>query len=274
MSQPGDIRSKIGALAKEFACVLEVLQDRGVTALPGRLSKPTPEEIPPEEAKEPGTTVSPPADIGAAQGTVILPPTDMGKEAKLDHLRKQAAACRRCRLAATRHSVVFGDGSSKSRVMFIGEGPGAREDETGHAFVGRAGQLLTKMLLAIGLERKDVYITNIVKCRPPRNRDPMPDEVAACRPFLDAQLATLKPAVIVSLGRPSAHTLLKTDEALSRLRRTVHSYREIPLLVTYHPAYLLRNPARKASAWEDLRLLVDLMIKARVHPPLPTPWWQ
>jgi uracil-DNA glycosylase len=260
VSQPGDIRSKIGDLAKEFSSVLEVLQERGATVLPGRLSELTPVEIP--------------AVVSKQQATVALPPTDFGKEAKLDHLRKQAAECRRCRLATTRQSVVFGDGSSNSRVMFVGEGPGAREDETGHAFVGRAGQLLTKMLQAIGLERKDVYITNIVKCRPPRNRDPLPDEVAACRPFLDAQLATLKPAAIVALGRPSAHTLLKSDELLSKLRQTVHKFSNIPLLVTYHPAYLLRNPARKASAWEDLRLLADLMIRAKVHPPLPAPWWQ
>jgi len=247
-------------LSRDLSAVLEVLSARGEVALPGEVTsvKVAPVVAPAEE----GT------------GEIKLPPTDLGKQARLESLRQQAEQCRRCRLAKGRQKVVFGVGSSSARVVLIGEGPGANEDRTGEPFVGRAGQLLNRMLGVIGMERKEVYITNVVKCRPPRNRDPEPDEIAACRPFLDAQLEALKPAVILALGRPSAQSLLNEKRPLGQLRNAVHKFGETALLVTYHPAFLLRNPVRKISAWEDLQLLVDVLVRKGVRKALPEPWWR
>ena len=145
--------------------------------------------------------------------------------------------------------------------MLIGEGPGRNEDETGLPFVGRAGKLLDRMTMAAGFRRGDLYITNIVKCRPPGNRDPRPDEIQTCRPYLNRQVETLRPKVIVAVGRPSAQSLLRTNRPLTRLRGRVHGLAGIPLVVTYHPAYLLRSPAQKTHAWEDWRRIRDLLVR-------------
>ncbi len=171
-----------------------------------------------------------------------------------DALQARVAGCERCGLARTRTQTVFGVGDRNARWMFIGEAPGADEDRQGEPFVGRAGRLLNAMLAALGLERRAVYIANILKCRPPNNRDPAPEEVACCEDYLRRQVALVAPAVIVALGRVAAHNLLKTDTSLARLRGRVHRYgpRGTPLIVTYHPAYLLRSPGEKRKAWEDL----------------------
>ncbi len=171
-------------------------------------------------------------------------------------LRDEVSACARCPLHSTRTQGVFGVGDLGAEWLVIGEAPGAQEDRRGEPFVGRAGQLLDSMLRAIGLTRGDnVYIANILKSRPPGNRDPKPDEVSACMPFLKRQIALLRPRVILAVGRIAAQTLLATDAPLARLRGRVHSFGELatPLVVTYHPAYLLRTPGDKRKAWEDLK---------------------
>lgn len=176
-----------------------------------------------------------------------------------DRLQQQVAACTRCSLHRTRTQTVFGVGNRTAEWLVIGEAPGAEEDKRGEPFVGRAGQLLDNMLAAIGLDRaKNVYIANILKCRPPNNRDPQADEVAQCEPYLQQQIALLKPKLILAVGRIAAQNLLKTDTPLARLRGRVHHYGEAqtPLIITYHPAYLLRTPADKRKAWEDLQLAV------------------
>jgi uracil-DNA glycosylase len=164
--------------------------------------------------------------------------------------------CRRCKLHRGRTKLVFGSGSATARVAFVGEGPGADEDRQGQPFVGRAGQLLTKMIEAMGLARDDVYICNVVKCRPPNNRDPEPDEVEACERFLRAQLAIVKPTVVVALGRYAAQTLLKTQRPITRLRGTWQTYEGVAVMPTYHPSYLLREPDKKREAWSDLQLVM------------------
>jgi uracil-DNA glycosylase len=171
-------------------------------------------------------------------------------------LRGEVSACVRCGLHSTRTQGVFGVGDLEAEWLVIGEAPGAEEDRRGEPFVGRAGQLLDSMLRAIGLARGDnVYIANILKSRPPGNRDPKPDEVSACMPFLQRQIALLRPRVILAVGRIAAQTLLATDAPLARLRGRVHAFGELatPLVVTYHPAYLLRTPGDKRKAWEDLK---------------------
>jgi DNA polymerase len=166
------------------------------------------------------------------------------------------AGCQRCGLGKTRHNLVFGDGSHQAQVVFVGEAPGADEDEQGLPFVGRAGQLLTKIIEAMGLTRKDVYICNILKCRPPQNRNPLPDEISACEPFLKKQLQIISPRIICALGTFAAKTLLKTEVPITLLRGRFHSYEGIALMPTYHPAYLLRNPAAKKLVWEDVQLIM------------------
>lgn len=162
--------------------------------------------------------------------------------------------CTRCKLHTLgRKQVVFGTGNPDADLMFVGEAPGADEDEQGVPFVGRAGQLLTKIIEAIGMRREDVYIANVIKCRPPGNRNPEPDEVTTCEPFLAQQIDIVRPRVIVALGTFAAHLLLRTDAPISRIRGVVHEYRGASLIPTFHPAYLLRSPDRKREVWEDMK---------------------
>lgn len=177
-------------------------------------------------------------------------PVDAGLS--LDDLAREAAFCTACRLSETRTHVVFGTGNPAPRLVFIGEAPGKEEDARGEPFVGRAGRLLDRMLAAMALRRQDVYIMNMVKCRPPGNRDPRPDELSACRKWLDMQLKLLAPEMICILGRVAAQNLLETDAPLAALRGCWHQFRGIATRVTYHPAYLLRSPQKKKDAWKDL----------------------
>ena len=165
----------------------------------------------------------------------------------LGAVQTELGDCQRCALARGRRHLVFGAGHPRARLVLVGEAPGAEEDRRGEPFVGVAGQLLTRMLAAIGLSRDEVYICNVLKCRPPRNRDPEPAEVAACEPFLRAQLAAIRPELILALGAHAAQTLLQQDTPISRLRGHLHRYQGIPLIATFHPAYLLRSPERKAD---------------------------
>ena len=173
----------------------------------------------------------------------------------LEALAGLVAACSRCSLHESRKKPVFGEGAADARVVCVGEAPGAREDETGRPFVGRAGRLLDRLLMSIGLPRSSVYICNVLKSRPPRNRDPLPEEVAACAPYLLKQLALIEPEVIIAFGAFAARTLLETKSALGRLRGSVHGYSGYPVVVTYHPAALLRNPGWIRPTWEDLQMV-------------------
>ena len=174
----------------------------------------------------------------------------------LETIRNDLGDCRRCILCQDRKHIVFGAGDPKARLVFVGEGPGRDEDLQGEPFVGAAGELLTRIIEAIHLTRDQVYICNIVKCRPPNNRNPEPGEVERCLPFLERQLAAIHPEFIVALGKVAAQTLLKTDQAISRLRGRFHDYRGARLLPTYHPAYLLRSPEKKRDVWEDMKMLM------------------
>lgn len=171
----------------------------------------------------------------------------------LHEVREAALGCPRCRLASTRTHVVFGEGSESADLMVVGEAPGENEDRQGRPFVGKAGKLLDLLLMTVGRERPSVYICNVLKCRPPQNRNPLPDEVEACSPYLLKQVEVVKPRVIVALGTFAAQTLLSTDVSIGRLRGRLHQYRGIPVVPTYHPAALLRNPGWVRSVWEDLQ---------------------
>ena len=230
---------------------------------------PTAKTLSPEPAPvidEPGYDHAPPAFEDIPPEAYEAPPLteeEAGADsifdgvAKLDwpELAERVVACRDCTLCESRTNTVFGVGDQKASLMIIGEAPGADEDKKGEPFVGRAGQLLTAMLKAIGLSREQVYIANVLKCRPPGNRDPHIDEVAACQPYLNRQIELIQPKLILSVGGVSAKNLLSTDESVGRLRGKVHEYvpTGTPLMVTYHPAYLLRRPEEKAKVWSDLQ---------------------
>jgi len=175
----------------------------------------------------------------------------------LAELEQDVLGCKRCRLWETRNKAVFGAGNPKADLVLVGEAPGGEEDKQGIPFVGRAGMLLTKILKSIGFERDEVYIANVLKCRPPGNRDPLADEVEACEPYLAEQIAAIKPKVICALGAHAARTLLRLgpSTSISSLRGVVHNYRGVPLVATYHPAYLLRSPNKKRDTWEDVKFL-------------------
>jgi uracil-DNA glycosylase len=178
---------------------------------------------------------------------------EAGPRRTLDEIRTELGDCKRCKLCGGRTQIVFGSGNPRAELMFVGEGPGADEDRQGVPFVGQAGQLLTKMIEAMKFSRDDVYICNVVKCRPPENRNPEPDEVAACEPFLKAQIASVRPKVIVALGKFAAQTLLNDKTVITRLRGQWREYNGIPLMPTFHPAYLLRDASQKKLAWADLQ---------------------
>ncbi|MEI7636259.1 MAG: uracil-DNA glycosylase [Syntrophus sp. (in: bacteria)] len=177
----------------------------------------------------------------------------------LNDVRMDLGDCRRCALHKGRKNIVFGEGNPHAELVFVGEAPGADEDDQGRPFVGRAGQLLTKIIEAMKMQRQDVYICNILKCRPPGNRNPESGEIAACEPFLVKQLEAIRPKVICALGTFAAQTLLKNDVAISLLRGRFHRYHDIPLMPTYHPAYLLRNPSQKRQVWEDVQQIMNML---------------
>ena len=224
----------------------------------------------PPTTRKPMVTSSP-AD---ASGKFLLPSAPAGPSLfeaadritgdTLPKIREDLGECTRCKLHRTRHKIVFGDGSAEARLVFVGEGPGADEDAQGLPFVGRAGKLLTQMIEAMGLERREVYICNVVKCRPPENRTPERDEVATCSPFLFRQLDALKPQVIVCLGGVAAQTLLETNRGISHFRGQWLNFRGYKLLATYHPAYLLRNPGAKGEVWKDLqKVMAELGLEVK-----------
>ena len=181
------------------------------------------------------------------------------KSDRLGPVCSKALACQACRLSKTRRSVVFGEGSLDAKLLFVGEGPGKEEDLQGRPFVGMAGALLSKIIQAMGLTREQVYIANVVKCRPPMNRPPEPDEIAACRGFLESQLSIIAPKVICALGKTAATALLEMEASMSQMRGRTFQWKEIPVVVTFHPAYLLRNPAAKPQVWQDMQRVLALL---------------
>ncbi|MBW1884729.1 MAG: uracil-DNA glycosylase [Deltaproteobacteria bacterium] len=203
---------------------------------------------------------STPDFVGATAPGVAEPVPWQGRIPSLDEVKTQLGDCQRCELCHSRGSIVFGDGNPNAALMFIGEGPGEQEDRQGLPFVGRAGTLLTQMIeKGIGIPRSEVYICNIVKCRPPRNRNPLPPEVGACRPFLDGQIEAVAPKVIITMGKPAASLLLDREVAITRLRGSWQTYRGIPLMPTLHPAYLLRQytPENRRAVWQDLKAALE-----------------
>ena len=212
-------------------------------------------------------TIAPPVTVAAITTNAPMPaeniislfeeaPAAPNANETLDDIRRDLGDCQRCKLWSTRTNIVFGEGNAQAQLMFVGEGPGADEDASGRPFIGRAGQLLTKMIEAIELKREDVYIANVVKSRPPNNRTPEADEIKACRPFLWRQIAVIKPKLIVTLGNPATQLLLETKIGITQLRGTLQEYPRTPgvkVMPTFHPAYLLRSPDKKREAWEDLK---------------------
>ncbi len=197
-------------------------------------------------------TAGVPADI--VTEPAVVPGAGDRPEERLETLRTaELGDCRRCRLCEKRKNIVFGTGSARARLMFVGEGPGRDEDIQGLPFVGRAGQLLNQIIKAMGFERDQVYIANVVKCRPPDNRTPLPDEVASCTPFLFSQIDLIRPEVIVALGAPAAQALLGSTAGITKIRGTFREFHGILVMPTFHPAYLLRNPAAKRQVWEDMQ---------------------
>jgi uracil-DNA glycosylase len=208
----------------------------------------------PKPRLEPENTSTPLRDIlSPPTGPSLFEVVDKVKDDTLLKIREDIGDCTRCKLHKGRHKIVFGDGNPKAELVFIGEGPGADEDMQGLPFVGRAGKLLTQMIEAMGLQRKDVYICNVVKCRPPENRAPEPDEVTTCSPYLLRQIDVIQPKVIVCLGAVAAKTLLETTRGISQFRGEWLQWRGRRLMATYHPAYLLRNPNAKGEVWKDLQ---------------------
>jgi DNA polymerase len=177
----------------------------------------------------------------------------------LEVLQQESSACVRCRLHESRSTVVFGEGSPEAEVVVVGEAPGQEEDRTGRPFVGAAGKLLDLLLLSAGFPRADVYICNVLKCRPPSNRNPLPDEVEHCSSYLQGQIETIAPRALIAVGKFAVQALLKTEESVGRLRGKVHPYNGTPLIVTYHPAYLLRSPQMTRVAWQDFQLLRQVL---------------
>lgn len=223
--------------SSEAARALELLVERGPVEMPtgGREAAIAPAALP------------------------VLPPfrsEDAGSAERLAELARDAAECTRCRLHQARRTVVFGEGAATANLVVVGEAPGQDEDRTGRPFVGRAGKMLDLLLQATGFPRETVFICNVLKCRPPNNRDPQPDEVATCTGrYLHAQLEIIAPRVLMAVGKFAAQTLLQSDEPIGRLRGRVHSYRGTPLVVTYHPAFLLRTPQMTRTAWDDFQLM-------------------
>ncbi|MDR2733324.1 MAG: uracil-DNA glycosylase [Spirochaetota bacterium] len=230
------------------------------------LEQPRPElnteqTYPPSESPAPAAPAAT-AIYGSASSSA---PAPVAHTAAIDRaqallaLRAQIGDCARCAIARDRHNLVFGQGSPYARLMIVGEGPGEQEDLQGIAFCGPSGELLTKMLAAIGLARDEVYIANVIKCRPPHNRDPLPEEVANCRGWLDAQIDIIRPGLLCSAGSVAAKTLLGVQTGITRLHGVLQNYHGIPLVPTFHPAYLLRDPSRKKDAWKDLQYIQRLL---------------
>jgi DNA polymerase len=247
-----DARDELLAITRQLKEHVAWLERGGVGGVPKGPAAVSPPPRATEKATAPTASVKPMASAPtvAAEGTGAR---------GLEVVRAELGDCKRCKLAGGRKNIVFGVGNPDAQLVFVGEAPGGDEDRTGEPFVGAAGQLLTKMIQAMGLERQDVYICNIIKCRPPGNRNPEPDEIAECEPFLKKQLAAIRPRLIVCLGKFAAQCLLRSDAPISKLRGQWKSYEGIPLMPTFHPAFLLRTPTAKREVWNDLQAVMAEM---------------
>jgi DNA polymerase len=243
---------------KQYASWLEQGGVAGVPPAPVVAPAPVAQKAPVAAAKPAPAAARPSAPSVETAMPVEAPPRAAGG-LTLPQVREELGDCTRCKLHPQRKNIVFGVGNPEASLVFVGEAPGAEEDKQGEPFVGAAGQLLDKMILAMGLSRQEVYICNILKCRPPGNRNPEPDEIEQCEPFLKKQLAAIRPRMIVCLGKFAAQCLLRSDAPISRLRGQWKSYEGIPLMPTFHPAYLLRNPSSKREVWADLQLVMAEM---------------
>lgn len=270
-----DTRARLEAWLRYFEDLglAPFYRDRLATRQAALPASPPPDRVPAggekEEIPRPAAAVIPHsifAPVAAAPS--LFDAAEHIPDDTLERIRSDIGDCTRCRLHKSRTNIVFGVGNPRAELVFVGEGPGHDEDLQAEPFVGRAGQLLTQMIEAMGLERRDVYICNVVKCRPPENRTPEKDEIATCSPFLVRQLAVIRPKVIVCLGAVAAQTLLGTHASISRIRGQWYDYRGSRLMVTYHPAYLLRNPNAKPEVWRDLK---QVMAVLGLKPPPPRP---
>ena len=239
--------------ARDLAAHLRYLNDLGVSGVSSDPAWRVRQSAP----RAPGAPVAAEEPKAPEEPEEPEEPEAPSRIISLTEIRTDLGDCRRCKLHAGRTNIVFGVGNPGARLMFVGEGPGADEDQQGEPFVGRAGQLLTQIIKAMGLGREDVYIANVVKCRPPGNRNPEPDEIEACSPFLQAQIASIGPTVIVALGKFAAQTLLQTETPISRLRGQFHTFGGVAVMPTFHPSYLLRNPAAKREVWEDMKMVMQ-----------------
>lgn len=287
--------NELAGIVEETRRHLEWLRDAGITAIPrgaveparpafsrpggapstgfvpsappqrAPVAPPTPPAPPPRPAAMPAVPAPPPpvapppvaaAPVRPPPAPVAAAPVVENRVPLLKAIRDDIGDCTRCRLCAGRKNIVFGQGNVNAELLFVGEGPGADEDASGQAFVGRAGELLTKMIGAMGYAREQVYICNIVKCRPPDNRKPEPDEIDKCRPFVEQQIRVVRPKVIVALGATATQSLLRSSVGITKLRNTWQQWEGIPVMPTFHPSYLLRAPDEKRKAWDDLKLVM------------------
>jgi DNA polymerase len=263
-------RDELRGLVSAFKRSLEAQVRAGGYAVPASAS-PRPEvdveqslEAEPsfEQVTEPVSAAAP----EQAPAALVDEPSAVERPRTLQMVREELGDCTRCALHEGRNQIVFGDGSERADLMFVGEAPGAEEDRTGIPFVGRAGELLDKMVVAMGWSRSEVYIANVLKCRPPQNRDPRPEEVEACEAFLARQIQVIRPRIIVTLGKPAAHLLLRSTAPISALRGRWQEYMGIRLMPTFHPAYLLRNPAKKRETWADLQAVMAELERLGIAP--------
>lgn len=251
----------MGSIKRDLLHHAEFLKSSGYLYLENEVAVSASETEDELSRNEPAKPISPPATQAApnprAENAPLGPALSAGeRDLSAAEARQRIAACTACELCRTRTQTVYGDGSLMAKVVFVGEAPGAEEDNTGIPFVGRAGQLLNKMIEAIGMKREEVFICNTVKCRPPGNRDPLPSEKQACQPFLFEQLELIRPQIIVGLGAHAGTYLTGIEGSLGSLRGKWHVYRGIPVMATYHPAFLLRSPGMKKQAWEDMQMLI------------------
>ena len=255
-----DLRAELRSLTAAFRTHLELRERSGALGVPAapslRVRPAAASSSAPSSASSSASSAPPALEPSAPTLTLAV-------------VREELGECTRCKLSGGRRNIVFGVGNPQADLVFVGEAPGADEDARGEPFVGVAGQLLDRMIAAMGFDRGDVYICNVIKCRPPYNRNPEPDEVAACEPFLKRQLAALKPRMIVALGKFAAQSLCRTQTPITRLRGNFHSYEGIQVMPTFHPAYLLRTPEAKRHAWADLQAVLAALGRMGITPPRP-----
>ncbi len=258
-TEPLDLRAELLSVTRKLSEHLQWLQRGGIDGVPvavPRVGKPRVAKTPLSAPAAAAAPVAAPARAAGVSGADAL-----------RVIREDLGECTRCKLSDGRSNIVYGVGNPEASLVFVGEAPGADEDRTGEPFVGAAGQLLTKMIEAMGFAREDVYICNIIKCRPPGNRNPEPDEIASCEPFLKAQLDAIRPRMIVGLGKFAVQTLLRKEVPISKVRGAWQTYEGIPMMPTFHPAFLLSNPSAKREVWADLKLVMGELDRLGVERP-------